>query len=103
MDRYLTKKELAAELKISIPTIDRWIQQRRLPFIKLGSVRFDSRDVEAFMDAHKIPAAAEMAEEDGWDEEDPPEEPEELQGIGAEPPVAEIDPDSFDEATRGEP
>lgn len=42
----LTRKQLAGELKVSIPTIDRWIKIRAVPFYKMGrKVLFDLQEV----------------------------------------------------------
>ena len=42
----LTKRELASKLKIAPRTLDLWMRQRRLPFLKIGkSVRFRLADV----------------------------------------------------------
>jgi excisionase family DNA binding protein len=41
----LTKKELAAKMKLSIPTIDR-LMKKGMPFFKIGkSVRFEEEEV----------------------------------------------------------
>lgn len=43
--KMLTKKELAAKLKLSIPTIDR-LMKKGMPFFKIGkSVRFEEEEV----------------------------------------------------------
>lgn len=49
----LTKKELSDWLKISIPTIDRWMA-KGLPYTKVGKiVRFEKEDVEKWMKDQK--------------------------------------------------
>ena len=54
----ITKGILAERLAVSVRTIDRWMQEGRIPFIKLpgkdastGSVRFD---YEAVLDSLKV-------------------------------------------------
>lgn len=37
-DAMLTKKELAAKLKVTLRTIENWQRQGHLPFIKISSV-----------------------------------------------------------------
>jgi excisionase family DNA binding protein len=52
--RLLTVKEAAQYLSISVSTLYGWVWQRRVPFVKIGrAVRFDPRDVEAFVEANK--------------------------------------------------
>jgi excisionase family DNA binding protein len=47
--KMLTKKELAAKLKLSIPTIDR-LMKKGMPFFKIGkSVRFDEEIVNEWL------------------------------------------------------
>lgn len=49
----LTKKELAAHFKISIPTIDRLMTQG-LPYTKIGrSVRFNLEEVTQWLEKEK--------------------------------------------------
>jgi len=54
--RFLNKKELASYLGISIYTIDSWVSQRKeIPYVKMGRrVMFDFKDVEAWLEKHKI-------------------------------------------------
>ena len=53
----LTIKEVAEFLKISIPTVRRLQQERRLPFIKVGgSVRFTKSDVLDYLKKKRIEA-----------------------------------------------
>jgi excisionase family DNA binding protein len=53
--RFLTKKELAQYLGISIYTIDQWVSQRReIPFNKAGRrVLFDMKEVEKWIEENK--------------------------------------------------
>jgi len=54
--RFLTKREVAALLRLSRYTIDSWVSQRReLPFIRMGSrVMFDAKDVQAWIDKNRV-------------------------------------------------
>lgn len=53
--RFLTKKQLAKYLGLSVFTIDSWVSERReIPFIKMGRrVMFDLKDVMAWVEANK--------------------------------------------------
>ena len=43
----LTKQELATLCSVHLRTVDSWIFQRKIPFLKVGrAVRFDRRAVE---------------------------------------------------------
>jgi excisionase family DNA binding protein len=43
----LTKQELAKLCRVHLRTVDSWIFQRKIPFLKVGrAVRFDRRAVE---------------------------------------------------------
>ena len=53
----LTRDEVARLLKISRATLYRLVEARRLPFYKVGhSLRFDKRDVMAFLRNHRVDA-----------------------------------------------
>ena len=50
-----TRAETARILKVSLRTVDRWVQDGRLRFVKLGDgpkapIRFRERDIEEFLD-----------------------------------------------------
>jgi excisionase family DNA binding protein len=52
--RLLTIQEAAGYLAVSVSTLYGWVWQRRVPFVKMGrALRFDSRDLEAFVEANK--------------------------------------------------
>jgi excisionase family DNA binding protein len=52
--RLLTIRETAQYLAVSVSTLYGWVWQRRIPFIKIGrALRFDSRDLAAFIEANK--------------------------------------------------
>ena len=53
---FLTKKELAAYLCLSIFTIDTWVSQKReIPFVKMGrKVMFDMNDVREWIERSKV-------------------------------------------------
>jgi len=54
--QFLTKKELAEYLDLSIFTIDSWVSERReIPFVKMGRrVMFDLSDVGIWIENNKI-------------------------------------------------
>lgn len=50
----LTVQEAARYLAVSVSTIYGWVWRRRIPFVKIGrTVRFDPRDLDAFIAASK--------------------------------------------------
>jgi excisionase family DNA binding protein len=51
----LTKRELAPKLKIAPRTLDLWMRQRRIPFLKIGkSVRFRLDDVLTQLSRYRV-------------------------------------------------
>jgi excisionase family DNA binding protein len=51
----LTVPEVAGLLKISVPTLRRLQQQRRIPFIKVGGrIRFSRSDVAAYLGRQRV-------------------------------------------------
>jgi excisionase family DNA binding protein len=53
----LTIPEVAALLKISVPTVRRLQQRRQIPFVKVGGcVRFTRADVAAYLDKRRVGA-----------------------------------------------
>jgi excisionase family DNA binding protein len=56
----LTIPDVAAILKVSIATVRRLQQQRKLPFIKIGgSIRFERSDVASYVAARRVRAIGE--------------------------------------------
>ena len=50
----LTVREAAQYLAVSVSTLYGWVWLQRIPFIKIGrALRFDSRDLAAFIEANK--------------------------------------------------
>jgi excisionase family DNA binding protein len=50
----LTIREAAQYLAVSVSTLYGWVWQRRVPFVKIGrALRFDPRDLAAFVEANK--------------------------------------------------
>lgn len=50
----LTRKELADELGVSVPTIDKWKANKGLPYVKSslnGHVRFNLDDVRQWLES----------------------------------------------------
>lgn len=54
--RFLSKKELAEYLGLSVFTVDAWVSERReIPFVKMGRrVMFDLNDVLAWIESNKM-------------------------------------------------
>jgi excisionase family DNA binding protein len=51
----LTIDEVAALLKISVPTIRRLQQQRQIPYLKVGgSVRFSKKDLVSYLEKSRV-------------------------------------------------
>lgn len=55
IDELLTKQGLRPKLKVSIRTVDEWMKQGRLPYIKIGkAVRFRWSDVVAHLERFRV-------------------------------------------------
>jgi excisionase family DNA binding protein len=53
--KLLTAAELAKYLKVSDGTIYNWINQKRIPFIKVGStVRFDQHKIDMWLQQRSV-------------------------------------------------
>lgn len=53
--RFFNKPQLADYIGISVHTVNALVSQKRIPYIKLGRrVLFDSRDIDKWMDEHKV-------------------------------------------------
>ncbi len=53
-NRYLTRKELAKYLKVSIRTIDKWVAEGGVPFAKIHRVvRFDILRIQEWISDHQ--------------------------------------------------
>ena len=51
----LLKREVAAKLKRSVRTVDAWMRQGKLPYIKLGkTVLFNWRDVLEKLSTYRV-------------------------------------------------
>ena len=56
----LTLSDVAEILKISVPTVRRLQQQRKIPFVKVGgSIRFARNDVASYLAARRVRAVGE--------------------------------------------
>lgn len=54
-DQLMTKGDLARMLKRSVSAIDKDVQGRRLPFIRVGRlVRFEPEAISEFLRAHTV-------------------------------------------------
>ena len=52
--RLVPIREAASFLSVSVSTLYGWVWQRRIPFVKIGrALRFDLRDLEAFVEANR--------------------------------------------------
>ena len=53
--RFFNKRQLSEHLNISIYTIDSWVSQKRIPFVKLGGwkVMFDKNDIDKWIEKQK--------------------------------------------------
>lgn len=48
--RYLTPKQVAEMLQVSIRTVQKWAEQKKLPGKQIGNLwRFDPDEIEQFM------------------------------------------------------
>ena len=57
----MTVREAADFLSISVSTLYGWAWQRRIPFVKVGrALRFERRDLEKFIQSHRVEARLEM-------------------------------------------
>lgn len=54
-DSLLTKRELAERLRVSTRTVDEWMRQKRLAFLKCGkTVRFRWSDVLEKLQTYRV-------------------------------------------------
>jgi excisionase family DNA binding protein len=56
LSRFLDKRELAQYLGISLYTVDAWVSQKRIPFVKIGGrkVVFDRNEIEKWIDEQRV-------------------------------------------------
>ena len=57
MDELLTKQQLAEWLGIRVSTLNTWMAQRRIPYIKLAGgnlVRFKPSDIESWLGEYEV-------------------------------------------------
>jgi len=56
LTRFWDKRKLAEHLGISIYTVDAWVSQKRIPFVKLGGkkVMFDKEEIEKWIDKQRV-------------------------------------------------
>jgi excisionase family DNA binding protein len=50
MEKLMDKKELAEVLGVTVKTIDKWVSERRLPFVRITGkcVRFIPSEIQAY-------------------------------------------------------
>lgn len=54
MEKLLNLSETAEILGIKRPTLYNWVNERRIPFVKVGRlVKFDPKDLREFIEKHK--------------------------------------------------
>ena len=55
----MNKKQVAAALGVTVKAIDKWVLNRRIPFLRLSRkcVRFRPSEIEIFIEDHKQDAA----------------------------------------------
>jgi len=57
MTKVYSKKEAAKELRISLPTLNRYMKKGKAPYRKIGDrVVFTESDLTAFLDSCAVPA-----------------------------------------------
>jgi excisionase family DNA binding protein len=56
MKTYLTIDDLCLYLKVSKPTIYKWIAEKQIPFIRKNKrvIRFDLQKIDEFMEKHEV-------------------------------------------------
>jgi len=56
MKTYLTIDELSLYIKVSKPTIYKWIAKKQIPFIRKNKrvIRFDLQKIDEFMEKHEV-------------------------------------------------
>jgi excisionase family DNA binding protein len=55
LKNYLTIDGLALYLKISKPTIYKWVKNKTIPYIRVKNViRFDAEKIDAFMEKNEV-------------------------------------------------
>ena len=56
--RLLNVTQVAERLGVSTHTVRKWLELRKIPFVKIGAcVRFDPDLIEKFIDARRVPAS----------------------------------------------
>jgi len=54
-EAFLTKGDLMEYLKISLPTVNRLMRNREIPYVKIGKkVLFRKIDIDRFVDRHLV-------------------------------------------------
>lgn len=50
MNKLLNINELSTLLQVSVPTLYRWVHEKKIPHVKLGGkLRFAAEDIETFV------------------------------------------------------
>jgi len=51
----IEKEQVAQQLGVSINTLYAWIHQKRIPYVKIGSlVKFDQYDIDVWIEEKKV-------------------------------------------------
>ena len=60
----MKRKEVAAEFRVDLGTVGRWLKEGRLPFIRLGkAIRIRRTDVQKYLDSQTVPKRSAAAEQ----------------------------------------
>jgi excisionase family DNA binding protein len=56
MKTYLTIDDLSLYIKVSKPTIYKWLAKKQIPYIRKNKrvIRFDLSKIDAFMEKHEV-------------------------------------------------
>lgn len=59
VNNLLDKPQLGELLHVSVKTLDKWVCDREIPFVKVGRlVRFRPEEIDAWLDERRVPVAA---------------------------------------------
>lgn len=55
MNKLLNINELSSLLQVSVPTLYRWVHEKKIPHVKLGGkLRFAAEDIENFVSQNSV-------------------------------------------------
>ncbi|MHB8439619.1 MAG: helix-turn-helix domain-containing protein [Acidimicrobiales bacterium] len=65
--RLIDMDEVARFLATTARHVRRLVQERRIPFIKVGKfIRFDEDEIHAWVDASRVPVGGSYGDTPGW-------------------------------------